>query len=39
LQTDGSRRRNLTFAILRGERPLHLQHRPFNIDVPLKVPS
>jgi hypothetical protein len=39
LQPNDSRRRNLTFVILRGERPLYLQQRPFNSDVPLKVPS
>jgi hypothetical protein len=39
LQPNDSRRRKLTFVILRGERPQHLQQRPFNNDVPLKVPS
>lgn len=39
LQSDDSRGRNLTFVILQGERPRHLQQRPFNGDGPLTVQS
>lgn len=39
LQSDDSRGRNLTFVILQGERPLHLQQLPFNGDGPLTVQS
>lgn len=34
LQPNDSRRRNLPFVILRGDRPLHLQQPPFNSDGP-----
>jgi hypothetical protein len=39
LQSEDGHGRNLTFVILKGERPLHLQQLPFNGDVPLTVQS
>lgn len=39
LQPDGSRRRTRPFVILRDDRPLHLQQRPPDSDVPHEMPS
>jgi hypothetical protein len=38
LQTNDIRHRNLPFVILRCDRPLHLQQRPFSSDGPHEVP-
>lgn len=39
LHPDDGRRRDLPIWILRGDRPLHLQQRPFSGDGSHKVPS
>jgi len=39
LQPDASRRRNLPFVILRGDRPLYFQQQPLESDGPHAVPS
>jgi hypothetical protein len=39
LRPNDSRRRNLPFVILRGDRPLHLQQRPLSSDGPQEVSS
>jgi hypothetical protein len=39
LRPNDSRRRNLPFVILRGDRPLHLQQRPLNSDGPDEGPN